>query len=145
MRGEATLPTAPTIDPVANGVRVILANLASTLLDIEIPGGAYSSATKTGWRRNPPGTRFVYKNGSPTQANPILGITLSTSPRTPGVYKFTVRAKNGEFPTTVSEVPLRSTVIIDTPFAATGQCAEVTFPSAASCKFNPSLSSVTCK
>jgi len=146
LRGEVTIPTTPAIDPIANGMRVILNTVApSTLLDVEIAGGAYVNATKTGWRRNPPGTRFVYKNGNPNVANPILGITLSTSPRTPGVYKFSVRAKNGAFPVTVTDVPLRATVVIDSPFAATGQCGEVTFPSAASCKFNPSLSSVTCK
>jgi hypothetical protein len=141
-----TIPTTPTIDPIANGMRVILATDGpSTLLDVEIAGGAYTNATKTGWRRNPPGTRFSYKNGSPTPANPIFGLTLSTSPRTPGVYKFAIRAKNGAFPVTVTDVPLHATVVIDSPFAASGQCAEVLFPSAASCKFNPSLSSVTCK
>jgi hypothetical protein len=110
-----------------------------------VAGGAYVNATKTGWRVNPTGTRWSYKNGSPTLANPIQGITLSTSPRTPGVFKFKVRAKNGAFPTSTGEVPLGATVVIDTPIAASGQCGEVTFPSAARCKFNPSLSSVSCK
>jgi hypothetical protein len=144
--GTVTLPTTPTINPVVKGMGVILTTAApTTLLEIDVPGGAYSNATKKGWRANPTGTRWSYKNGSPTTADPILGITLSTSPRTPGVFKFKVRAKNGAFPATPADAPLRATVIVDTPFASTGQCAEVFFPSASSCKFNPSQSSVSCK
>jgi hypothetical protein len=127
-------------------MRVIMTTAApTTLLDVNVAPGAYQNSTKQGWRANPTGTRFSYKNGTPTPANPILGITLSTSPRTPGVFKFKVRAKNGAFPATPADAPLRATVIVDTPFASTGQCAEVFFPSASSCKFNPSQSSVSCK
>jgi hypothetical protein len=146
LKGQITIPTTPTIDPVTKGMRVIIGTAEpSTLLDVAIPGGAYSGASKIGWRRSPTGTKWSYKNGAPTMSNPILGISLSTSPRSPGVFKFTVRAKNGAFPTNVSDVPLRATIVIDPPFAADGQCGEVSFPSAASCKFNPSLSSVVCK
>jgi hypothetical protein len=145
LKGQVTIPTVPAINPVVNGMRVIVANASNELFDIEIPGGAYVTATKTGWRANPTGTRWVYKNGNPTIANPTQGVTLSTSPRTPGVFKFSVRAKNGAFQTGGGDVPVRGTVVIDSPFAASGQCGEVTFPSAASCGFNPSLSSVTCK
>ena len=75
----------------------------------------------------------------------MQGIVLSTSPRTPGVFKFKVKARNGAYPTTLADVPLHATLVVDAPYAATGQCGEVGFTSAASCKFNPSQSSVTCK
>ncbi|HZR79474.1 MAG TPA: hypothetical protein VFD92_00130 [Candidatus Binatia bacterium] len=146
MKGQVTVPTTPAINPVANGVRVILENAdPATLLDVVVPGGTYNPVTHTGWRPNPTNTRWVYKGGSPTPANPISGITVSTSPRTPGVYKFAVRGKNGSFPTTPSDTPLRGTFVIDQPTADTGQCSEITFSSPAACKFNRTFSQVTCR
>ncbi len=57
--GQVTLPTSPTINPIANGMRVLLTKSGSTtLLDVDVAGGAYVSATKTGWRANPTGTRW---------------------------------------------------------------------------------------
>src|SRR5581483_2697858 len=129
MKGQVTVPTTPAINPVATGVRVILENAdPATLLDVVVPGGTYNPVTHTGWRPNPTNTRWVYKGGSPTPANPISGITVSTSPRTPGVYKFAVRGKNGSFPTTPSDTPLRGTFVIDQPTADTGQCSEISSP-----------------
>jgi hypothetical protein len=146
MKGQVTIPTLPAINPAANGVRVLLENgVPAQMLDVTIPGGAYMNATKTGWRSSPTGTRFVYKKGAPTIADPIQGVTISTSPRTPGVYKFSIKGKNGAFPVTPGQVPLHGTFVIDSPTAETGQCAEVVFPASTSCKFNPPQSSVVCK
>ena len=144
--GTVTLPTSPAIDPITKGMGVIVTTVTNdSLLDVAVPGGAFSKVTRTGWKVNGAGTRWTYKNGAPNTANPVQIIVLSTSPRTPGVFKFKVKAKNGAFPTNLADVPLRATLVVDAPFAATGQCGEVGFPSAASCKFNPSQSSVSCK
>jgi hypothetical protein len=146
MKGQVTIPTVPAVDPTTNGVRLILESaLPSTFLDVVIPGGLYSKVTKVGWRSSPSGTRWVYRNGLPGPANPIQAIAISTSARTPGVFKFTVRGKNGVWPVTPLGAPLAGTLVIDQPAAASGQCSEITFPSALSCRFNRSFSSVTCK
>jgi hypothetical protein len=151
LRGQVTIPvppstpTAPAVNPVANGARIVLDNAVGNLLDITLPGGAYTNATKIGWRVNPTNTRWTYKNNNPSASNPIQGIALSTSPRTPGVFKFSVRGKNGAFATGPGDTPLRAIVVIDSPTAESGQCSELSFPGAASCKFNRSYSQVTCK
>jgi hypothetical protein len=47
------LPIAVTMltDPVARGVRVVVADAASAvLLDVTVPGGAYDESVKTGWK-----------------------------------------------------------------------------------------------
>src|SRR3989441_10042893 len=45
-KGRMTLPTAPPLDPVTTGVRL----LADPVLDVTIPGGAFDPATMTGWK-----------------------------------------------------------------------------------------------
>ena len=145
MKGRVLVPTTPTINPVANGVRIILENANEQMLDVAIAGTAYNPSTRTGWRTNATSTRFIYKNGSPTPANPISGITLVTSPNTPGVYKVTVKGKNGDLAVGVGEIPVKGIVVLDAPTAETGQCGEWVFPSAANCRFGGNFSSVTCK
>jgi hypothetical protein len=145
MKGRVLVPTTPTINPVANGVRVILENTTEQMLDLVIPGDPYNPTTRTGWRTNATSTRFIYKNGSPTPASPISGITIVTSPNTPGVYKITVKGKNGDFAVGVGEIPVKGIVVLDSPTAETGQCGEWVFPSAANCRFGGNFSSVTCK
>jgi hypothetical protein len=51
------VPLTPTIDPVANGVRVILQSDSpiGAFVDVTIPGG-------DGWKANKNGTSFTYKN-----------------------------------------------------------------------------------
>jgi len=47
-----------------------------------------------------------------------------------------------------AHMPLRGTMIIDSPLATTGQCGEALFPGpapAAHCAFNPSGSTLRCK
>ena len=92
---------------------------------------------------NGAGNRWSYKNGSPTPANPISGVKISKGAG--NVYKITVKGKNGNLPVLVGEIPLKATVVIDSPTAETGQCGEWTFPSAASCRFAGSFSTVNCK
>src|SRR5690606_36006500 len=99
--------------PVMNGVRVVLEGLHGALLDTTVAGGPFDKATRTGWKTNPAGTRIVYKNGNPSASNPILSMVLATTKRTPGLYKFTVRGKNGAWPATFNDIPLRLTLILD--------------------------------
>ena len=57
------VPGAPTIDPVANGMRFLITDsTGSTPVDVTIPGGAYDVATKSGWKVNGSGTSWTYKN-----------------------------------------------------------------------------------
>ncbi len=53
------VPITPTIDPVANGMRfLIVDSTGATAVDITIPGGAYNTATKVGWKPNGSGTSW---------------------------------------------------------------------------------------
>jgi hypothetical protein len=144
--GRVTIPTAPTVDPAANGLRLLLETaVPERLLDVVLAAGGYSTTSKVGWRASRTGTRWTYRNGFPSVANPVVSATVSTSTRTPGLFKFVVRGKNGTFPVDGSDVPLVGTVVFDVPTADTGQCAELLFPVPGACRFNRSGSSVTCR
>jgi hypothetical protein len=55
----------PTIDPMSNGMRLVMQDaLDNTPLDAFIPGGAYTTATKAGWKVHtfPTGMTAQYKN-----------------------------------------------------------------------------------
>ena len=137
-----SVPTSPAVDPLANGVRVILDNLdaPSTMLDATIPGGAYSKVSKLGWRVNRAGTSFTYKNASLT---PISGIVAVNVKRlASGRTKVTVRGKKSSYVVPPSDNALKATVVLDPPTAETGQCGEASF---LGCTRNPPGSRLTCK
>ncbi len=117
-KGEMTLPTAPALDPVATGVRVLVAGV----LDATIPGGALDPATKTGWKAGKKGS-FTYQNGQ----GGILGIAkiaLKISTKTPGLVKFTVAGKSGTYTVDPQHLPRQATLILD---AGAGQCGDANF------------------
>ncbi len=123
-----SVPNSPTIDPLTNGLRVLLTDsLGVTSVDVTIPGGAYDAGTKTGWRANGAGTSWRYK-GPGTGTNGLQKAQLKAIPSTPGKYKFNVKGKNGNYPVNTSALPLVGTIVIQTPVAISGQCGEATFP-----------------
>jgi hypothetical protein len=46
----------------------------------------------------------------------------------PGKYKWAVKGKNGSYIVNTANLPLTGTLVIDVPYAETGQCGEATFP-----------------
>jgi len=57
-----TFPTTPPVDPATKGVRVMLEDAARVrILDAIIPGG-FDPATGAGWKTNPAGTAWRYRN-----------------------------------------------------------------------------------
>jgi hypothetical protein len=137
------MPSSPVLNPVANGVRVLLQRTGShtTMIDATIPGGAYDKTTRTGWLVNPAGTAFTYRNGT---ASPVAGITsVGVRQLTKGRTRLTVVGKNGNYAVPVGDSALKATVVLDPPTAETGQCGETT--SSHTCKFDPRHSRLICR
>ncbi len=127
------VPGAPTIDPVANGMRFLITDsTGSTPVDVTIPGGVYDVAAKSGWKVNGSGTSWTYKNAGTVVPliNGIQKMQLKAVTSVPGKYKFGVKGKNGSYPINPANLPLVGTIVIDVPYAATGQCGEAQFPAA---------------
>jgi hypothetical protein len=141
-----SVPGTPTIDPVTKGLRVLITeSTGATPVDVTIPGGAYDAGTKTGWRVNGSGTAWTYK-GPGTTTNGLQKAQLKTIPSTPGKYKFSVKGKNGSYPINAANLPLVGTIVIDVPFASSGQCGEASFTTPpASCLSASGGKTVKCK
>jgi hypothetical protein len=132
--GIVTVPTTPPIDPVSNGIRVLLVDgHGGAVLDATIPGGA-------GWKAA--GTRWRYRN--PSGLLGIIKVRIGSRRARPGTLKFNVVGKKASFPVAPGAVPVKGTIVIDSPLARTGQCGETAF-SAAACTFNSSGSSLRCR
>jgi hypothetical protein len=124
------VPVTPTIDPVTKGIRILLNDdTGAVVLDAILPGGAYNAATRVGWKANGAGTSWLYKNaGNPV---PLIGGIIKVSlkkQKTPGLFKFSISGKNGSYAVPGANLPVTGTLVIDSPFAATGQCGEAFFP-----------------
>jgi uncharacterized delta-60 repeat protein len=128
-KGEATLPVpiTPALSPLANGVRIVVADDAGlVVLDAIVPGGAYDSLLRSGWIA---GSSVVttYKNAG-TNPDGITLVQVKTVPSRPGLVRFKVTAKNGVYPVVAANLPLHATFVLDPPVATSGQCVEASWP-----------------
>jgi hypothetical protein len=142
----------PTIDPVANGMRLVMQDAQqNTPLDATIPGGAYDSVTKSGWKVHtfPTGLTAQYKNAG-TVVPLINGLkklkfVLKSGL---GITKFSAAGKGGSYPVGPLGSPIKVTLIADPPISETGQCCEMFFPGpppAPSCTFLGGGATLRCK
>ncbi|MEW6268985.1 MAG: hypothetical protein AB1689_06765 [Thermodesulfobacteriota bacterium] len=143
--GQLDLPVPPAqLDPVANGVRVILADAAGAVLfDVAVPPGAYSPVTRSGWIANKPGTAFTFR--TTTAAGGLIDkLKLSFTATRPDLLKLTMSGRRGGFATAPPELPLSAVMVVDAPTAATGECGEIQF-APDGCSFNRNGSTLSCK
>ena len=153
-KGEMVLPTpfTPPLDPVTRGIRVLVEDAAGgTVVDVTLAGTPFDPATQRGWKVNTDHTTYVYKHGGivpgPGAIKKVVVKNLSV--RTPGLIKFGVVGKNGSYAVTPGALPLKGTIIFDTPMATLGQCGEALFPGppsiAPACFVTPDGSEIICK
>ena len=145
--GVLDFATAPVLDPVARGARVILEDGAGVRFDVSVPPGAYNPATRTGWLPNGAGTAFTFRTTS-SVGGVIDKLKLSRTTARPDVVKFTMTGKKSAAAASAVTPPLAATVVLDAPTAATGECGEIGFPGPApapSCALNRSGSTLSCK
>jgi hypothetical protein len=142
----------PTIDPVANGMRLVMQDAQNnTPIDVTLPGSAYDTVTKSGWKVHtfPTGMTAQYKNAG-TVVPLINGIkklkfVLKSGI---GITKFSAVGKNGSYPVGPLGSPVKVTLIADPPIAETGQCCEMFFPGpppAPACTFLGGGATLRCK
>ena len=122
----------PTIDPVTNGMRLVMQdNLGNSPLDVFIPGGAYSTVVKAGWKVHtfPTGMTAQYTNAGTIipliNGMKKLKLVLKTGL---GITKFSAVGKGGSYPIPVGAEPVKVTFIAAPPIGSNGQCCEMFFP-----------------
>jgi hypothetical protein len=129
--GAITVPATPAIDPLTNGIRVILADASGALVvDATLPGGLYDPFTRAGWKVNGTNTTYTYRNAGVVAplVQGISKVVVKKSTRTPGAVQFSVTGKDGSYGFVPAELPLVGTLVLDPPYAATNQCGEALFP-----------------
>ncbi len=119
-------------DPVATGVRVVVADATATLIDVAIPGGVFEKATRTGWKTKK--TTWSWQGS-------LDGVTaVKLVGKVAGTLKLTVKAKGAALEAAPA-LPLRARLVVD---GTAGRCGETAF-TAADCVAQPSKGKVTCK
>ena len=134
-RGDVVLPHPfdPSLDPAATGVHVVLADASGARpLDVLVPPGAYSAATRSGWKVSPDGRRWRYVNRGASAPGAITSVVVQDlSRQTPGLVRFTVKGMRGAYAIDPARLPLEALFVADPPTAETGQCGVAAFaPSA---------------
>lgn len=122
LSGEMTIPNVPAYDPIADGALLTIDDAAArVVVDVKVPGGAFNTGTKQGWRVN--GAGNSWKWSSKVGIGGITTVTLKQQKSDPTKVKFKVVGKNAGYAAAGSTLPL--TVV----FAVTpdGQCGVADF------------------
>jgi len=119
------VPTTPTIDPVAKGIRIVIADAEGDKIDLVLPPGAPDPITGSGWYGTGSGTAWKYRDRQ-GQENGIMKALVRRRGPDSGELKLVVFGQNGTYPLPLSP-PVRASIVIDAPTATTGQCGEGTF------------------
>lgn len=125
------VPSSPPLDPVANGVRVLVVDgVGSTRIDVTVPGGAYDSGTGAGWQPRGGGASWQYRNSGRIvpRTGGIEKVKLRMLGDPDGRVAFDVKGRNGDYRLDSADLPLVATLVLDAPVARTGQCGEARFP-----------------
>ena len=137
LAGEMTVPSfSPPPDPITNGAHLQLSGAAGTILDVVIPGGAFSSGSHAGWKVNKAGTTWTYKNKAGLVG--IVKVVVKTV-GAPGTLQFVVIGKNGSFPVAPADLPLHAMMALD-PTPSAGLCGEAIH----TCSFNAKGNTLHC-
>jgi hypothetical protein len=138
VKGEMTVPFpfVPSLDPVANGVRIRVEDAAgAAVVDASLPGGPFDPLTGSGWKANGAGTAWSYRSCAGRFGVDQVSIRQVT--RSPGRLKLALKGKRGGYAPGV--LPLRVTVVVD----AAGQCGTAAF-AAAECAVSSSGNTLRC-
>jgi ELWxxDGT repeat protein len=137
--GMLTLPdglTLADVNPLVEGLSLILNDAAGTLLGVTLPAGAFDPDTRTGWKVNLPGTRWTYTNRSATPPGGIFKArVLDKSTLGPGLVKVVLKGKDGDYPATAAAA-------VSVVLPENGDCFAASFPT---CTSNPEGSTLKCR
>jgi len=127
VQGTMTVPSNPPLDPMARGMRVIATDaLERTVFDVTVPPGAWNPATRVGWAPvGGAGPRWSFADRRDT----VVGVDKAyvqvvDSSATSVTLRMLAESRGNSF-AIAPELPLKVTVVTDTPMAMDGQCAEM--------------------
>ena len=139
-------PLSQALNPLANGVRVLIASTAGAVLDLSLPGGSFGSVPGKGWKVNAGSTTWTYVDRTASPPAGIFKVVVQKKSATaPGLVTFVARGKKGAYAVPAANLPVTGQIVLD---LLGRQCGQATFSGpapAASCAFNSVGSRLTCK
>lgn len=115
---------SPAFDPSTSGLVVRATRPGGTVVFSAVIPPLPAAANGPGWKQNPAGTRWVFRDESGTLAGGITAARVRRSPASSDRYLVRVRARRGAFRVVGGDLPLRLQVAFD---AGPGRCAEAVF------------------
>jgi DNA-binding beta-propeller fold protein YncE len=131
VKGEfdlGTPPFAPAINPLLNGISfAILDDSGTPIITKAIPPGASPGGPAPGWKVNAAGTKWTFKdNTGATTGGITRAVVLDKSSVTPGLFRFRIKGKDGDFLVEPGEIPVEMIVVI----GDATQCGSLAFNAA---------------
>lgn len=127
--GMMTLPSGLTlgdVDPLAEGLTLLLNDSGGTVMAVTLPAGAFDTGTQTGWKVNAAGNKWKYINRSASPPGGIFSARfLDKSTVGPGLVRVVFKGKDATYPATTS---LSVSVVLPDG----GDCAATAFAGCAS-------------
>jgi hypothetical protein len=141
LKGRMIVSTVPAFDPSQQGARLLIEDaVGGTVLDVSVPTGAYDPVTRVGWSTT--GSGWQYRNRLGLQG--LTKLVVKRKAGTPGVLTFGATGKNGTFPVTPGQLPLRFTVVVEGPLGVHGQCGQASFV-LSGCTLNATGTTLKCR
>ena len=132
-KASVTLPGGTTVDPVAQGVRLIISRADGTkVVDIALPAGAFDIGAGYGWRAATPKGPWVWLDR--TNLTPLKKATVKVKTPASGgvVVNVAFVASKSDFGAVGFSLPVDVTLVLAPPYATAGQCGETAWTSGAS-------------
>ncbi len=143
--GLLPYPFDPPLNPAANGLRLLVDHGGGgNWVDISVPGGDYSSTTRSGWT-TASGGRWKYFDRSRAAGSLLQKLSVrDRSGRTPGEVEVALKGRVPGVVLENADLPLTLTVVLEPPVSPLGQCAATTFDPEA-CSLSRSATSLQCR
>jgi hypothetical protein len=123
----SSFPTTPPIDPVANGIRLLITDeTGGEVLDVLVPGGAFDAAARNGWMARGGGSVFIYRDRRPITVEGITKVVLKQT--SAGDLRFVIVGRDGTYLAPQGDAVVAS-LILDPPVDTAGQCGDAVFSS----------------
>lgn len=147
LKGKVSLSPSEesALNPLTDGLRLVLSDSTSGLVDMVVPGGAYDAVARKGWKVNGSATTWTFVDMTkpdalvPTPRTGISKVVVKRSTSTPGSVTVQVTGKNAAYDLTsppVVDVVLNKDVCFRASFPG---------PGLPLCYYNGSQTTLVCR
>ena len=140
---DITFASPPTLAPASVGAHLVLQTAAgSTLFDVQVPPGAYSDDTRTGWKSSGAGKLYLFK--SPNLLGGLVRKVQLKRALFPGRYHVKITGQLADFASQATLDAIKVLLVIDPTPPVVTLCGEASLASPR-CALNPDTGVLACK